>query len=131
MRKMLGLTRRELADRLDTTETTIYRKERGDRQLRTEELELYAKALGCEPNDLLGTTKLDEEEQPTIDSSLFYKCMSRIRDAARKRGARLDRDTELAIAIRFYNEKIKNARKDNVLEPTIFEAESMLQSEVS
>lgn len=49
-----GMTREELAVKLNTTATTIYRKERGDRQLRTEELEDYARALGCSPKELVG-----------------------------------------------------------------------------
>ena len=53
MRIMRGLTREELADKLDTTATTIYRKERGDRQLRLEELQDYARALSCTPEELV------------------------------------------------------------------------------
>lgn len=51
-----GMTREQLATKLDTTATTIYRKERGDRQLRAEELEDYARALGCSPQDLIGSS---------------------------------------------------------------------------
>jgi transcriptional regulator with XRE-family HTH domain len=57
MRIERGLTREQLAAKLDTTPTTIYRKERGDRQLRAEELEEYASALGCSPKDLVGTSQ--------------------------------------------------------------------------
>lgn len=50
------MTREQLAAKLDTTATTIYRKERGDRQLRAEELEDYARALHCSPQDLVGSS---------------------------------------------------------------------------
>jgi transcriptional regulator with XRE-family HTH domain len=53
MRKLRGLTREELATAVGTTATTIYRKERGDRQLRLEELEDYAKALQCTAEELV------------------------------------------------------------------------------
>lgn len=52
-RKLSGLTREELAERLGITATTIYRKERGDRGLKTHELEEYAKALNCSTEDLV------------------------------------------------------------------------------
>lgn len=57
MRILAGMTREELAAKLDTTATTIYRKERGDRQLRLEELEDYARALGCTVQSLVSETK--------------------------------------------------------------------------
>lgn len=53
MRKRAGLTRDELAEKVGTTATTIYRKETGMRGLKTEELATYAKALGCSVSDLV------------------------------------------------------------------------------
>lgn len=58
MRKMAGLTREELAAQLGTTATTVYRKERGDRQLRLEELQDYARILNCRPEDLVSSIDL-------------------------------------------------------------------------
>lgn len=57
IRIMRGLTREELATKLDTTATTIYRKERGDRQLRLEELQDYARALECTTEELVSDSK--------------------------------------------------------------------------
>lgn len=52
-RQMAGLTREQLAKLVNTTSTTIYRKETGDRGLRADELPVYARALGCDPKDLI------------------------------------------------------------------------------
>jgi phage repressor protein C with HTH and peptisase S24 domain len=57
IRLLKGMTREELAAKLNTTATTIYRKERGNRQLRMEELEDYARALGCNVQSLVGDVK--------------------------------------------------------------------------
>lgn len=53
IRESKGMSRDELAERLGTTATTIYRKETGMRGLKTHELKAYANALGCNPGDLV------------------------------------------------------------------------------
>lgn len=53
MRIKRGLTRQQLADRVNVTETTIYRKERGDRKLSDRDIPRYAMALRCKPEDLV------------------------------------------------------------------------------
>lgn len=55
IRKQRNMTREELAAKMGLTATTIYRKERGDRQLRLEELLDYANALECPVNELVGS----------------------------------------------------------------------------
>jgi transcriptional regulator with XRE-family HTH domain len=88
LRKRLGLTRPQLADRLNTTETTIYRKERGDRGLTDKEITLYAKALRCSPEELVGNKEMKPlpEEAPADnleDSALMNEMMKRISELER------------------------------------------------
>jgi transcriptional regulator with XRE-family HTH domain len=53
IRESRGLSREQLADRLGVSTVTIFRKETGERGLRTQELEKYANALGVEPSDII------------------------------------------------------------------------------
>lgn len=57
IRLLREMTREELATKLNTTATTIFRKERGDRQLRLEELQDYARALNCSTQELMSETR--------------------------------------------------------------------------
>ena len=59
LRKRAGLTRERLAELVGTTETTIYRKERGIRGLQEDELDLYAQALHCRPEELISLTSYE------------------------------------------------------------------------
>lgn len=68
LRKRLGITRPQLAERLNTTETTIYRKERGDRKLSDREAKRYAEALRCEPEELFGDVKGDSK--PIVETDI-------------------------------------------------------------
>lgn len=52
-RKKRKLTRSELAKLLETKRLQVWRVEVGKRLLNTEELETWAKALGCKPADLV------------------------------------------------------------------------------
>lgn len=52
-RTELGLTLEEVAERAHMSLITVQRKETGERQLRVHELEALAKALECDPEDLI------------------------------------------------------------------------------
>lgn len=55
LRLRAGLTRQQVANRLGTTETTIYRKERADRSLKDNEIPAYAKAYECHESEIIGS----------------------------------------------------------------------------
>lgn len=68
LRKRAGLTREELAELVGTTETTIYRKERGIRGLQEDELDLYAQALHCRPEELVSVALYEVPVVGTISA---------------------------------------------------------------
>lgn len=53
-RKELGLSQRELADRLNVIHSLVGKIETGDRRLDIFEFITYCKVLNLEPNDILG-----------------------------------------------------------------------------
>lgn len=116
MRKMAGLTRADLASRLNTTETTIYRKERGERQLRTEELEIYANALGCAPEELIQTNPSINNND--IDEELMRKAANAIQEAARSMRINLELAQAMVYTVKLYNHVKAFRRKGETIEPT-------------
>jgi transcriptional regulator with XRE-family HTH domain len=67
MRKSLGLTQVQLAEKLNLTQSTIAHYERGSRTIETEKLIHLAEVLECSIDELLGKTKLKElEEKPFV-----------------------------------------------------------------
>lgn len=116
MRKLAGLTREELGDLVGTTGTTIYRKERGDRQLRTEELEIYAKALNCSPEDLLlGASKGQLYE---IDDELMQRSAEAILKAAAEKSLKLSLAESMAYTVKLYKHIREYRSKGEDLQPS-------------
>lgn len=62
LRKRARLTRAEVAHRLGTTTTTIYRKERAGRGLKDHEVPKYAKAYECKESEIIGEQAPSEIE---------------------------------------------------------------------
>jgi transcriptional regulator with XRE-family HTH domain len=52
MRKKRGLTQEQLAELMDVGQGTIARHERGERKMKWETIQAYARALECHPSDI-------------------------------------------------------------------------------
>lgn len=65
-REKAGLTRPALAELVDTTETTIYRKETGVRPLFWEDALKYSKHLHCSPEELMGVASKELTHVPVV-----------------------------------------------------------------
>jgi len=66
IRKLKGLTQQELAARLGISQAQIARLESGASDMTIEQMSLFAKALNCEPWELL-----PKEMQPNINQQEF------------------------------------------------------------
>jgi transcriptional regulator with XRE-family HTH domain len=53
LRERQGLTLQDVADRTGLSYATVSRRETGDRQLKVYELDVFARALGCAPEEIL------------------------------------------------------------------------------
>lgn len=65
-RDKAGLTRQALADLVDTTETTIYRKETGLRPFFWEDALKYSRYLSCLPEELMGVAPKELTHVPVV-----------------------------------------------------------------
>jgi len=92
MRKAVGLTQVELADRAGTKQETISQYENGRRPLTLDWMKIFARELGCSAADLL-----DEDDNPDRLADDEREIIGRYRSANKLQRETLQRVTEAVV----------------------------------
>jgi transcriptional regulator with XRE-family HTH domain len=89
-RKARGLSAEELAERTELSPSYITRMERGERNVSLKNLQKLADALGCVPQDLIGTDAISQQHRDIVAPK------NRIQEYRKARGLSAEELAELA-----------------------------------
>lgn len=101
-RERIRMTREQLADAVGLTPMSIYRLETGKTGLREDRLYAIAKVLGCEPHQLLATTRLMDERNSTPSEDFVamndvYSVVLAVETWQKKRRVNLDPEQKASV----------------------------------
>lgn len=121
------MSQEQLGERVGRTKDTISKWERGERKLKLEEARKIAIVLGVSMNQIAD----DIDSGTSIDEELMRKAAEAIQEAARVLRINLDMAHAMVYTVRLYNHVMKYRRRGEETEPTVSNAELILQQKAS